>query len=200
VQSRAADPGAASAKGPVIGGEQFVKREIPDPAQGGLAACYLFLPQSWRLDSKLEWHYGWVEYPVSMTIKAENPASVEAYYAYPLLKLVYIQVPPALQQYARNIGKPGERTGTGPIWLQPLPPVQIMTLFINQQRGNVANLKWIGQQQLPGLAKALGIPDAPSQQGIGVKIGYDLNGKPVEEVFLEFTLSTRAIRAVRAVS
>src|SRR5262249_38604375 len=38
-------------------------------------------------------------------------------------------------------------------------------------------------KDLPGLAAALQIPRSPNQHGVGIKVKYDLNGKPVEEEF-----------------
>src|ERR1700687_520116 len=64
-----------------------------------------------------------------------------------------------------------------------VPPLQAMTAFIKSIRGDVANLKWLGQQDLPDLAKALHLDPSPNQHGVAIKIGYDLNGQPVEEAF-----------------
>ena len=61
--------------------------------------------------------------------------------------------------------------------------MQAMTAYIKSIRGDVANLKWLGQQDLPDLAKVLRLPPSPNQHGVAIKIGYDLNGKPVEEAF-----------------
>jgi hypothetical protein len=61
--------------------------------------------------------------------------------------------------------------------------MQAMASFIRQTRPNVTNLKWLGQQDLPNLAKVLKLDPWPNQHGVAIKIGYDLNGKPVEEAF-----------------
>ncbi|HTQ36300.1 MAG TPA: hypothetical protein VMH77_04625 [Steroidobacteraceae bacterium] len=58
-----------------------------------------------------------------------------------------------------------------------------MATFIKKTRGDVTHLKWIGQQDLPNLAKALRLAPSPNQHGVAIKVGYDLNGKPVEEAF-----------------
>ena len=58
-----------------------------------------------------------------------------------------------------------------------------MEKFIQKTRANVTGLKWLGQQDLPGLAKALRLDPSPNQHGVAIKIGYDLNGQPVEEAF-----------------
>ena len=62
-----------------------------------------------------------------------------------------------------------------------------MAMFIKNVRGQVTNLKWIGQQDLPDLAKALRLDPSPNQHGVAIKISYDLDGKPVEEAFFVIT-------------
>jgi hypothetical protein len=61
--------------------------------------------------------------------------------------------------------------------------MQAMAMFIQKTRPNVTNFKWLGQQDLPDLAKALHLDPSPNQHGVAIKIGYDLNGQPVEEAF-----------------
>jgi hypothetical protein len=61
--------------------------------------------------------------------------------------------------------------------------MQALSAFIQKTRSNVPNLKWIGQQDLPDLAKVLKLDLSPNQHGVAIKIGYDLNGQPVEEAF-----------------
>jgi hypothetical protein len=61
--------------------------------------------------------------------------------------------------------------------------MQALAAFIQKVRPNVPNLKWIGQQDLPELAKTLKLDSGPNQHGVAIKIGYDLDGKPVEEAF-----------------
>lgn len=74
-----------------------------------------------------------------------------------------------------------------------------MALFIKKVRSNVTNLKWIGQQDLPDLAKALRLDPSPNQHGVAIKIGYDLNGKPVEEAFFGvYYLNKAGTQAVQA--
>ena len=145
------------AREPVIGGERFVKRVISDRGQGGIPDGTIHLPESWRFESKIEWHYGWVEYPLSVSSQAENPANAEAYFGCPLLRLESTEVAPALRQYDRNNNKfePGDRMPTGAIGLPPRPPLQALALFIQKVRGDVPKFQWIGKQDLPNLAKVL---------------------------------------------
>ncbi|MBI3478301.1 MAG: hypothetical protein HY010_21430 [Acidobacteria bacterium] len=178
-------PKAATSKGtPAKGTEKFAERVITDTEHGGMRAATIHLPEKWHYESKIEWHYGWVEYPLSFSSHAENPDNAEAYFQYPLLRFDFTELPPQSRQYekGRKPG-PGERLPTGAFSSPPQPPMQALAKFIKKTRPDVANFKWLGQQDLPGLAKALHLDPRPNQHGVAIKIGYDLNGQPVEEAF-----------------
>jgi len=183
---------------PVILGERWVKRTLVDPQQGGMNAVTIHLPESWHFEGKIEWHYVWIEVPVNPSWHAENPANSEAYFQYESLRLVNVDVAPQYRQYVKN-PKPGERGPTGQINMAPIPPLQAMASFIKKTRGDVTNLKWIGQQDLPNLATALHLDPSPNQHGVAIKIGYDLNGQPVEEAFFGvYYLNKAGTQAVQA--
>jgi hypothetical protein len=180
-----AAPKTASAKaGAATGKEKFKERIIADTEHQGMRAATVHLPENWHFESKIEWHYGWVEYPASFSLHAENPDNAEAYFDYPMLRFDYLEVPAQYRQYdkGRKPG-PGERLPTGAFSSPPRPAMQALAMFIQQTRANVANLKWLGQLDLPDLAKALRLDPLPNQHGVAIKIGYDLNGQPVEEAF-----------------
>jgi hypothetical protein len=166
------------------GKEKFKERVIADAEHQGMRAATVHLPENWHVESKIEWHYGWVEYPASFSLHAENPDNSEAYFDYPMLRFDYIEVPAQFRQYdkGRKLG-PGERLPTGAFSAPPRPAMQALAMFIQQTRANAANLKWLGQQDLPDLAKVLHLDSLPNQRGVAIKIGYDLNGQPVEEAF-----------------
>jgi hypothetical protein len=172
-----------TAPGPVtIAGERFTQREIIDTQQGGIRAATVHIPESWHFESKIEWNYRWVEVPVNPSWHAENPANAESYFQYESWRLADLYVAPQVSQYSKQ-PKLGDRYFSGQIHMVPVAPLQAMAAFIKQVRGNANNLKWLGQQDLPDLAKALRIAPSPNQRGVAIKIGYDLNGKPVEEAF-----------------
>jgi len=178
-------PKSSTAKAaPAKGTEKFVERVIPDTEHGGMRAATIHLPEKWQFESKLEWHYGWIEYPLSFSSHAENPDNAEAYFQYPLIRFDFTEIPPQLRQYDKGRKlPPGERGPTGAFGGPPQPPMQAMAMFIKKTRPNVTNFKWLGQQDLPDLAKALRLDPWPNQHGVAIKIGYDLNGQPVEEAF-----------------
>jgi hypothetical protein len=177
-------PKASTAKGDSAkAGEKFTERIITDTEHGGMRAATMHLPQKWHFESKMEWHYNWVEYPFSYSSHSENPDNAEAYFQYPLQRLETTDVPPQMRQYVKNNAKPGDRLPTGAIWASAQPPMQALTTFIKKTRADVTNLKWLGQQDLPELAKALKLDPWPNDHGVAIKISYDFNGQPVEEAF-----------------
>ena len=188
--SKAASSKSAPAKSNVAKGdsatqrEKFVERVIADSEHNGMRAATIHLPEKWNFESKIEWHYGWIEYPMTFSSHSENPDNAEAYFQYPLLRLETVDVAPQLRQYdpGRKV-KPGDRLPMGAISMAPQPPMKAMGMFIQKTRPNVTNFKWLGQQDLPDLAKALHLDPWPNDHGVAIKIGYDLNGQPVEEAF-----------------
>ena len=179
-----AKPAPAPKGDPATAGEKFVEREITDADHGGMRAATIHLPEKWHFESKIEWHYGWVEYPLSFSSHSENPDNAEAYFQYPLIRFDFTELPPQLRQYDKGRKPPpGERGPTGAFGGPPQPPMQAMAMFIKKTRADVTNFKWLGQQDLPDLAKALHLDPSPNQHGVAIKIGYDLNGQPVEEAF-----------------
>jgi len=191
-------PAPKGAPEPVILGERFVQRAVVDTQQGGMTAVTIHIPESWHFEGKIEWHYGWVEVPVNPSWHAENPANAEAYFQYESWRLVDLYVAPQWRQYVKQ-PKLGDRYPLGQIHMAPVPPLQAMAAFIKNMRGDVTNLKWLGQQDLPDLAKALRLAPSPNQHGVAIKIGYDLNGKPVEEAFFGvYYLNKAGTQAVQA--
>ena len=165
-------------------GEKFAEFVITDADHGGMRVATLHLPEKWHFESKIEWHYDWVEYLVSYSGHAENPDNAEAFFQYPLLLLESSELAPQLRQYDKSRKyRPGERMPSGALYSPPLPPLQTMAKFIQKTRPNVPNFKWLGQQDLPDLSKALHGKPAPNRHGLAIKVGYDLDGQPVEEAF-----------------
>ncbi len=139
-----------------FGREKFVQRVITDTEHEGMRAATIHIPEKWHFESKIEWHYNWVEYPLSYSAHAENPDNAEAYFQYPMLRFDFIEVPPQFRQYDKGRkSAPGERLPTGAFSDSPQPPMQAMAMFIQKIRPNVPNFKWVGQQDLPDLAKVL---------------------------------------------
>ena len=166
---------AAKSKGPVVLGERLTPRQLIDRQQGGLVVGVSAAPEKWRYSSDVQWNYGNVSNPVTISQRFENPANSEAVYGYPALLLFYLR--PGGSYY-----KPGQNYG-GLIFSGPMSPLALMVTFIRQARANTPKLQFLGSKDLPDLPAALQIPKSPNQHGVGVKVTYELDGKPVEEEF-----------------
>jgi len=140
-----------------------------------MQAAVVAVPASWTYDSQIVWNYGWVSNPLNATSNAKNPANEEAVFGFGNIE--YFDLQPA-SPYLR----PGQNQG-GLIYGRPVPPMQTLAGFVQQQRGREAGFTFVGSKQLPDLPAALKIPTANGLQGIGVKVSYSLNGKPVDEEF-----------------
>jgi len=102
-----AKPGSTGAAAAPV---KFVEHIITDTQHGGMRAATTHLPENWTFDSKIEWHYGWVEYPLSFSSHSENPDNAEAYFQYPLIRFDFTELPPQLRQYDKGRKPPpGER-------------------------------------------------------------------------------------------
>jgi hypothetical protein len=109
---------------------------------------------------------------------SENPANAEAEYGFPQVQYF------TLRPYVQGFMRPGQNSG-GLIFLEPQQPVATLVNAIQQLRRGAPNLQFVGSKDLPGLPESLGVQQDPRMklQGVGVKISYELNGKPVEEEF-----------------
>ncbi|PYI89259.1 MAG: hypothetical protein DME26_01665 [Verrucomicrobia bacterium] len=165
----------ALARGPVVNGEHFTLRQIPDHQQGGLPVCVFTAPEKWRDNSQVVWNYANHSSPVKMGASAENPTNEEAFFLYPAAEFFALWPSTGYYQPGQNVG--------GLIFAQPMPPAQTLLAFIQQVRAGNPKLQLIGSKDLPDLPKALQLPPSQNQRGVGIKITYELKGKPVEEEF-----------------
>lgn len=167
---------AAKSRGPVIDGEKFTTRQIIDRQQGGLPAYVFIAPEQWRDHSQVTWNYEHHSNPVTLSVSAENPANAEAFFAHPNLLLFSLR--PDLGYF-----RPGQNIG-GLIYARERRTSEHVLLpFIQQLRGRLPKFQVIGSKELPELGAALKIPSSPNQRGVGIKVTYELEGKPVEEEF-----------------
>jgi len=172
----------AAAHGPVIDGERFSVRQIPDPQQGGLVVGVVSVPEKWPFNSRVVWNYEYNSNPVAISMSMENPANEEAVFGFGTAQFFCLRPVSAYYRPGQNVG--------GLIFAERQPPVQTLAAFIQQARGGFPNLQWIGTKDLPELPAALQLPPSPNQRGVGIKITYELKGKVVEEEFYAVAYST----------
>jgi hypothetical protein len=158
----------------VVEGEHFTVREINDPNFNNMIAYRFSAPKDWKASGQVYWNLRHITRPSTMSAAIENPANSEACYVYQPLICGFIPGKSGINQ-----GK----DGLDGLILPPMTPVQAMTYVIKKERGQYADLKFIGSRDLPDLAKAFNVNLATTQHGIGVKVTYTLDGKPVEEEF-----------------
>src|SRR5882724_7687915 len=103
--------------------EKFVERIVTDTEHNNMRAATIHLPEKWKFDSKIEWHYDRIEVPLIFSSHSENPDNAEAYFQYPLLRAEIVDAAPQYRQYVKNNTKPGDRMPTGAIWSVPLAPM-----------------------------------------------------------------------------
>lgn len=167
--------GSSSAQGPMIDGERFTVRTVVDQQQGGLAVEVFVAPEKWRDTSQVVWNYGNNSNPVTAAVNVENPANDEAFYLFPNVSLFWLR--PESTYY-----RPGQNVG-GLVFARPMRADATLLAFIQQARRGFPKLQVVGSKDLPGLPAALRIPPAGTQRGIGIKVTYERNGKPIDEEF-----------------
>jgi hypothetical protein len=168
------EPSAAK-HGPVVMGERFGARVMSDPQQGGMPVGVVAVPESWNFDAKVVWNYANTSNPLTISSSYVNPANEEAVFGYPTWQFFDLRPGGGLYRSGQNYG--------GLIYARPQPPVETLAAFVQRARAGAQNLQFAGSKDLPDLPAALKIPPSGNQHGIGMKITYDLNGKPVEEEF-----------------
>lgn len=158
-------------------GEHFTTREIVDHQQNNLVVGVIAAPEKWAFKSDVVWNYANNSNPVQLSMNVQNPSNEEAVFSYPPELFFY------LRPTATNL-TPGQNYG-GLIYsgAGSQPPLAAFVAFIRKARANVQKLQFVGSKDLPDLPAALKLAKSPNQHGIGVKVTYELDGKPVEEEF-----------------
>jgi len=159
----------------VVDGEPFTVRQITDANQNGMIACRFSAPKTWHDTSHVYWNLRHIARPATMSMTVENPTNAEACFVYQPLICGYIPGP-------RAASAEGKDSADGLV-LHPMQPVPALAWFIQKNRSQYSDLKFIGSRDLPDLPKAFHVNMANNQHGVGEKVTYTLNGKPVEEEF-----------------
>jgi hypothetical protein len=159
----------------VVDGEHFTVRQITDARFNNSVAFHFYAPKDWHDTSEVTWNLRHIARPATIALKVENPANAEASMVFHPLICGYLPGPRAAQFE-------GKDTADG-LSLHPMQPAPALAWFIQKYRSQYPDLKFIGSRDLPGLPKALHVNFGNNQHGIGVKVTYTLDGKPVEEEF-----------------
>ncbi|HEX4386710.1 MAG TPA: hypothetical protein VH083_27335 [Myxococcales bacterium] len=160
---------------PKVEGEQFTPRLVVDRQLRGMTAFGFRAPAGWKDQSRVLWDLDNPNLPATAEVMAENPKSLEGFYIYRPAQLYAVRPDPG---YARD-----GSVAYGLTKANPVPPPQALAMFIQSARQGAPKLRLIGMKDLPDLPKVLKLNYAKTQKGIGIKVSYELNGKPVEEEF-----------------
>jgi hypothetical protein len=159
----------------VVDGEHFTLRQITDPNFNGIVAYHFSAPKDWRDSGEVYWNLGHVQRPMTMSASVENPANAEACFVFQPLVCYYLPGPRAAMREGKD--------GIDGLSLYPMQAIPALATFIQKKRGQYPDLKFVGSRDLPDLPKAFHVNLATTQRGIGEKVTYTLDGKPVEEEF-----------------
>jgi hypothetical protein len=158
-----------------VDSEHFTVRKIIDTRLNGALAYRFSAPKGWRDTSQTYWNLQHTTHPSTMSVTVENPANAEACFVFQPMICCFLPGPRAAMRMGQD--------GLDGVMLRPMQPAQALASFIQKNRGQCSDLKFVGSRDLPDLPKALAANLATTQRGIGEKVTYTLDGKPVEEEF-----------------
>ena len=159
----------------VILGEEFTLRQARDPRNRGQVVETFLAPQTWADSSQVGWDLSSPNNPAYFSIKVSNPANDEEYNLYRDAHFY------SLRPDDRSV--PMGRAFMGAVHLYPMAPARALVAFASYLRGRQPKFQVIGSRDLPKLPGAELYAANVHPHGVGVKVSYELNGKPVEEEF-----------------
>lgn len=162
-------------KGLVIDGEHFTVRTIVDHQQGNLPVATFVAPEKWVDKSDVVWNYANYSNPVASTLDVQSPSGDEVFHGFAAVNLFALRPDLGFYRAGQNVG--------GQIFARPMAPADALLTFVQNVRHGVAQLHVIGSKDLPDLPAVMQLPPSQNQRGVGLKVTYDLNGKPTEEEF-----------------
>jgi hypothetical protein len=175
VLSACALAAAGEVKMSKVEGEQFTPRLVADRQMHGMTAFGFRAPAGWKDQSRILWDLDNPNLPATAEVTAENPGNQEAFFIFRPAQLFTVKPD---MGYARD-----GSVAYGLTKASPVPPPQALAMFIRSARQGAPKLRFVGMKELPDLPKVLQLNYAPVQKGIGIKVAYEWNGKPVEEEF-----------------
>ena len=148
----------------------------------GLEAFSLLIPSDWTFEGEVTWLLNNPLMPATAQFSVRNPDSTVEFEGFPNQSMFWTNNP--LIQYTNP---PGSRY-FGAYVMEPLGPIEALKqIVVPMFRGDVANLKFISEEELPELAKLFGTGTDPTS-GISygaeagkIRVEYTLNGVQVED-------------------
>src|SRR5262245_3116482 len=136
-------PAAAAPKAPRA---NFQTYTVVDRAQGGLAVGTIAVPEGWTADSRVEWTYSNVSFPVRMSLRVAAPDGSAWLESFPSEMFYWLD--------PRDTSVPVGGHSLGMIHAPGIGVADAMRHFVlGRYRGRVQNLQIVGYRQIPNLAQ-----------------------------------------------
>jgi hypothetical protein len=162
----------------------FQTYTVMDRQQGGLAVGTVAVPEGWTADSRVEWTYSNVSFPVRMSLRVAAPDGSAWLESFPSEMFYWLD--------PRDTSVPVGGHSLGMIHAPGIGIGDAMKHFvISRYRGRAQNFQVVGYRQIGNLAQALGRPDMPGES-LAARVRYTVNGRTIDEEF--FALLTTVNR------
>ena len=162
----------ASAQG---GRLQFRTHAITDPQQGNLTIATIAVPVQWRVSQSVQWNYKDVSNPLRIFARAESPDGSAWVEFFPAEIFYWLQPVAAPTPFGgRSLGL---------IHAPGISARQALEQFVvRQYRGQQPQMRVVNARPVDAgrLAAAFNQPATPGE-GVGARLTYVVNGRPVEE-------------------
>ena len=161
---------------PKVPRTNFQTYTVVDRQQGGLAVGTIAVPEGWNADSRVEWTYSNVSFPVRLSLRVAAPDGS-----------AWLESFPSEMFYWLDPRDTSVAVGGHSLGMIHAPGIGIgdaMKHFvISRYRGRAQNLQVVGYRQIGNLAQALGKPAMPGES-LAARVRYTVNGRTIdEEVF-----------------
>ena len=175
-------PAAAAPKTPRM---NFQTYTVTDRQQGGLAVGTIAVPEGWNADSRVEWTYSNVSFPVRLSLRIAAPDGS-----------AWLESFPSEMFYWLDPRDTSVAVGGHSLGMIHAPGIGIgdamKHFIISRYRGRAQNLQVVGYRQIPNLAQALGKPAMPGES-LAARVRYTVNGRTIDEEFFALLTSVNRI-------
>lgn len=153
----------------------FRTHAITDPQQGNLTIATIAVPAQWRVSQSVTWRYADVSNPLRIFARAESPDGSMWVEFFPV-ELFYW-----LQPVASPVPVGGRSLGM--IHAPGIGAQRALQQFVVQAyRGRQPQMRVVNTRAVDPARLAGAFRQPPSRgEGVGMRLAYALNGRPVEE-------------------
>jgi hypothetical protein len=152
----------------------------------GITVSTFEIPAAWQAQSRVNWNYQNLSFPVTISAIAYNPNGLEAVEVFPVDSFYWLEPDYGFNQQGQN--------NLGQICLRPASAEQtMMNWVLPKYRGNRMNLRVIGAIPMPDLPQKINLP-LPNMQteSIAVKIEFTENNQIIEEILYGIKVQQQA--------